>query len=187
MKIESICIVGGGSSGWMAAALLSKEHPNIEMCLIESNNIKPIGVGESTLAHFNRYLQRLGLEDKDWMPQCNATYKASIRFKNFREGKGESFQYPFGKFAPPDDDVADHLMRFFELQAMYGKGKYPPEEFARFANKSTILAEKCRIADNIPGSKYDTMWDRAYHLDAEEASFMMKDTTLDSLMIFVQS
>ena len=95
MKVESICIVGGGSSGWMTAALLSLEHPDIEMCLIESPSIKPIGVGESTLAHFNRYLRRLGLKDKDWMQQCNATYKASIRFKNFREGKGETFQYPF--------------------------------------------------------------------------------------------
>ena len=56
MRVESICIVGGGTSGWMAAALLSKSHPDIEMCLIESPDIKPIGVGESTLADFNRYL-----------------------------------------------------------------------------------------------------------------------------------
>ncbi len=98
MRIESICIVGGGSSGWMSAALLSKEHPDIEICLIESPNIKPIGVGESTLAHFNRYLKRLDLKDKDWMPACNATYKAGIAFTNFTEGKGERFDYPFGAF-----------------------------------------------------------------------------------------
>ena len=90
MRVESICIVGGGSAGWMTAALLSHEHPDLEIALIESENIKPIGVGESTLQHFNRFLKRLGLKDEDWMPSCNATYKASIRFKNFRDGKGEA-------------------------------------------------------------------------------------------------
>ena len=45
MRIESICIVGGGSAGWMTAALLSHEHPDLEIALIESENIKPIGVG----------------------------------------------------------------------------------------------------------------------------------------------
>jgi tryptophan halogenase len=108
----------------------------------------------------------MGLEDDSWMPKCNATYKTSIAFKNFREGKGERFQYPFGKF-DTDSEYCDNPIRFYELRAKYGKELYPPEEFARFVNKSTILAEDCRIADSIPGSRYDTMWDRAYHLDAE--------------------
>ena len=43
MKVESICIIGGGSSGWMSAAILSKEHPDKEICLIESEKTKPIG------------------------------------------------------------------------------------------------------------------------------------------------
>ena len=91
MRIESIVIVGGGSSGWMSAALLAKSFPDVEIALVESPQIKPIGVGESTLGHFNRYLRRLELKDEDWMPRCNATYKTSIAFKNFRENKGERF------------------------------------------------------------------------------------------------
>ena len=46
MRVKSICIVGGGSSGWMSAALLSKNLPETKIILIESNTIKPIGVGE---------------------------------------------------------------------------------------------------------------------------------------------
>ena len=48
MKVESIVIVGGGSSGWMAAAMLSKTFPNMQIGLIEDEQ-GPIGVGESTL------------------------------------------------------------------------------------------------------------------------------------------
>jgi len=167
MKVESICIIGGGSSGWMSAAILSKEHPDLEICLIESEKTKPIGVGESTLGHFNRFLIRLGLKDDTWMPHCNATYKTSIAFKNFRKGKGERFQYPFGKF-DTIDWYCDNPIRFYELRAKYGKELYPPEEFARFANRSTWLAEECRMVDKeIPGSVWDERLDRAYHLDAE--------------------
>ena len=182
MKVESICIVGGGSSGWMTAALLSKEHPDIEMCLIESPNIKPIGVGESTLAHFNRYLNRLGLKDEDWMAQCNATYKASIRFKNFRENKGETFQYPFGEWGPDKDEVQDHLTRFFELQCVYSRNVYPPEEFARFCNRQTYMADAGKMTMEIPGpfgeskyEKYNPDKDLSYHLNADKFGEYLRD------------
>ena len=184
MRIESICIVGGGSAGWMTAALLSKEHPDIEMCLIESDNVKPIGVGESTLAHFNRYLKRLGLKDEDWMPQCNATYKAGIAFKNFRENKGERFHYPFGAFmyhTTDDEKIGPHIMRFFELQCMFGKELYPPEEFSKFVNRQTYLVENNIMVDQIPdilgadGYPYNTADDLSYHLNADKFGEYLRD------------
>ena len=183
MRVESICIVGGGSAGWMSAALLSHEHPDLEIALIESDNIKPIGVGESTLQHFNRFLKRLELKDEDWMPSCNATYKASIRFKNFRDGKGEAFQYPFGDMDREGDmDRMDTwIMRFFELQCMYGKDKYPPEEFAQFINRQTYLADAGIMTREMPGildreeSNWDLDNDTSYHLNADKFGEYLRD------------
>jgi len=171
MRVESICIVGGGSSGWMTAALLSKAHPDIQIALVESERIKRIGVGESTLGHFNRFLRRLELEDKDWMPYCNATYKTSIAFKNFREGKGERFQYPFGNFDLYHDYKGTPIT-FFELQAKYGKELYPPEEFARYVNTQTFLAERCKIPwrsvqGDLKMGNFIFDDDTAYHFDAD--------------------
>ena len=174
MRVESIVIVGGGSSGWMAAAMLSKTFPNMQIGLIESEQ-GPIGVGESTLGHFNRFLARLGLEDKDWMPYCNATYKTSIAFKNFRHGEGERFQYPFGEFDL--FDYKDSLLRYFELQCEYGMDKYPLDEFANFANNQTYLADKCKISvDAIPSSNYSMAKDTAYHFDAGLFGNFLRDT-----------
>ena len=191
MRIESICIVGGGSSGWMSAALLSKEHPDIEICLIESENVKPIGVGESTLAHFNRYLKRLDLKDKDWMPACNATYKAGIAFTNFTEGKGERFDYPFGAFVKSGgtdfhqnldnpEETGPHIMKFFELQAMYGKDKYPSSEFAKFVNRQTYICENNIMTDSIPNVDggpyhYTIDHDTSYHMNADLFGVYLRD------------
>jgi len=103
MKINSVTIVGGGSAGWMTAALLSK-YSNIKITLIESDSIKTVGVGESTLQLFNRLLNRLHLyDDKEWMSKCNATYKTSCGHKTgfataFALSRGRNYSYDRGVF-----------------------------------------------------------------------------------------
>ena len=83
MNVKKICIVGGGSSGWFTASLLSKWCPELDLTLIESPNVPTVGVGESTVGHINAFLNSLDMDTygkEDWMKHCNATYKASIRF-----------------------------------------------------------------------------------------------------------
>ena len=49
-KIKKIIVVGGGSSGWMAASYIYKAlNFNIDLTLIESPHIGKIGVGESKI------------------------------------------------------------------------------------------------------------------------------------------
>ena len=71
MNVKTVTIVGGGSSGWMTAAALSKLCPFLKITLIESQKIKTVGVGESTLGHINKFLHMLDLKDEDWMAACN--------------------------------------------------------------------------------------------------------------------
>ena len=61
MKIKNVCIVGGGSSGWMTAAALVKTCPHLSVTVVESSQIPTVGVGESTLGHFNTYLKLISL------------------------------------------------------------------------------------------------------------------------------
>ena len=95
MKINSICIVGGGSSGWMMAIALNKNLPKIKVTLVESPDIPIIGVGEATIPYTATFFKKmLGFKEKDWMPYCDATYKAAIRFCDF-SSKGKNFYHPF--------------------------------------------------------------------------------------------
>ena len=82
-NINNIVIVGGGTSGWMAAATLIKFFPKKHITLIESADVPVIGVGESTTAFINNWLKILGIKDEDFMKDCDATYKLSIKFNDF--------------------------------------------------------------------------------------------------------
>jgi len=168
MQIKTVMIVGGGSSGWMTAAALSKLCPHLKVSLVESKKIGTIGVGESTLGHINKFFGMLGLKDEDWMAECNATYKNSIRFTNFRENDGTHFEYPFSAGLDFTDKPAG-TSAWSELATLYPE-EYTPETFAEFyCTGNTMLATYNKQTRDEKGilRNYDFAWDTAYHLDAQ--------------------
>lgn len=70
-----LCIVGGGTTGWWAAAYFEHQFPEWEISLYESSEINSIGVGESTLPQIGSFLEECGLKDEDWMDDSNAVIK----------------------------------------------------------------------------------------------------------------
>lgn len=110
-------IVGGGTAGWMAALMLQKNFGDdwvIE--LIESSKTGIIGVGEGSTPLLKTFFDGLGIEEKLWMPACNATYKAGIRFEGWSARPGfESYFHPFYSHFDRDNAKAliynSHLRR----------------------------------------------------------------------------
>jgi len=179
MKVKTVNIVGGGSSGWMAAAALGKMCPNIEVTLIESPNIGTVGVGESTLGQITLFLDYLGLDDEDWMSECDATYKNSIRFTNFRENDGTSFQYPFsdGLDYADKEGAGDPINVWSELSTLY-PDRFTPDTFAKFyATVPTYIADMNKQTRNAINKfrHYNFKWDTAYHVDAQKFGQFLKN------------
>ena len=166
MHIKHITIIGGGSSGWMAAATIAKLCKHVKVTVVESKNFPIIGVGESTLGKINRWFNMLGISDEMWMKDCNATYKNSIRFTNFRDNDGTSFEYPFGGFDL--ENKHNGLNSWSELACLYPES-FPPESFAEFYNTSnTLLVKHNRQTKNKQGrlKHFNFDYDTAYHMDA---------------------
>tara|TARA_B100000427_G_C15487492_1_gene585988 strand:- start:76 stop:1674 length:1599 start_codon:yes stop_codon:yes gene_type:complete len=168
MKIKSVLIVGGGTSGWMSAGMFSRQHPNLKVSLIESDNIDTVGVGESTIVLFNAFLDAMGMKDEDWMPACNATYKNNIRFTDFKE-KGHSFDYPFGGDRGPET-----LGAWSQIRAQY---ELPTDSYADFCGSHNIFLARYNKNTKNKHKVLDFEFDRetAYHFDAELFGQYLRD------------
>ncbi len=95
-EIRDIVICGGGTAGWMAAALFSVHMPGANVRLIESEEIGTIGVGESTIPPFLGLIKNLGINEQDFIQKTQASFKLGIRFENWLT-KDHSYFHPFGQ------------------------------------------------------------------------------------------
>lgn len=175
MRTKTVCIVGGGSSGWMSASALAKLCPHIKVKLVESPNIRTVGVGESTLGQITLFLDYLGLDDEDWMHHCDATYKNSIRFTNFKDNDGTSFQYPFSDGL--DYTNKEGVNTWSELAALY-PDEFTNDTFAKFyATVGTYITDMNKQTRNATNKfrHYNFKWDTAYHVDAQKFGEYLKD------------
>ena len=114
-KIENIVIVGGGSAGWMTAAYLKKAlGESAQINLVESATISTIGVGEATFSTIKLFFDFLGLDESEWMPECNAAYKLAIKFVNWNAER-RHFYHPFQRYEIVDGfNIAEWWLKLKE-------------------------------------------------------------------------
>ena len=111
MRTKRVLIVGGGSAGWTAAAYLNAalnigNQKVAEISLVESPDVPRIGVGEATVPNINRTLAIIGIDELEFMKAVDGTFKASIRFVNWLDNKGEFYHHPFSRFGAGLNDDA---------------------------------------------------------------------------------
>jgi tryptophan halogenase len=95
--IKKIVIVGGGTSGWIAASMLSY-HLKSDLCeieLVESDDLGTIGIGESTIPPVVRLIQNLGIDEQQFIKSTQACFKLGIKFIDWRQ-KNESYFHRIG-------------------------------------------------------------------------------------------
>jgi tryptophan halogenase len=93
---KRVIVAGGGTSGWLAAAALSKVlGKNLDVSIIESDTIGRIGVGEATIPPLRTFHRLLGINEQDMMSEIQATFKLGIEFSNWGN-IGDKYIHSFG-------------------------------------------------------------------------------------------
>ena len=93
-----IVIVGGGTAGWVSAAMFMKYRTDFDVTLIESSNIPIIGAGEGSVESFTKIIHDnwpLGIEvdELDFLRKTKATPKLAINLVNWK-GDGKQTYSP---------------------------------------------------------------------------------------------
>ena len=166
--IKSVTIVGGGTAGWLAAALIisfgRKNHTGgepLKINLIESPDIPTVGVGEATVPAIARTLQNSGLSEREFFKRCNASFKLGVSFDGWnvdKKGKPISYINPF-VIAPNlrGIELANYFVNFGA-----GKGLDYVQSYT-----ATVDMVKALKGPRVSGQKeFDPSFPFAYHLDA---------------------
>lgn len=156
--IRKVVILGGGTAGWMAAALIAKvlgRQVGIE--LVESEEIGIVGVGEATIPPIQHVNAVLGIAEADFLRETKATIKLAIRFENWG-ALGDSYYHTFGSAGRNTPFCSFH--HFWTRARQTGiDGSYWDYDL------NYLCAEAGRFA---PTTGNDPVWDMpyAYHFDA---------------------
>ncbi len=155
-KIRRYVIAGGGTAGWMAAAMLSKiMGDEIELTLIESDAIGTVGVGEATIPPLLRFNRFLGIDEADFMRKTRATFKLGINFENWKD-VGEDYFHSFGHTG------TDHWTGGFQHFWLSGKKRGLAKDFDAYCLE-VLAAYEDKFAQ-LPGQSINY----AYHLDSSQ-------------------
>lgn len=163
-----IVVVGGGTAGWMSACLLAKAWPSASVTVIEAPDIGIIGVGEGSTPQLRAFFADLGLAEAEWMPACNATYKAGIAFHGWSARPG--FSHYFHPFAGPVDLHTEPQFHYNALvRRAGGDVDAHPDRF--FLNSR--LAE-ARLAP-VAAESFPFEIGYSYHFDAHRLGAVLRD------------
>lgn len=99
--LNKIVIVGGGSAGWLMAGLLASEYvedgqTGVSVTLVESPDVKTIGVGEGTWPTMRSTLRKIGISESEFLAASSAAFKQGTRFDGWVSGgKDDRYYHPF--------------------------------------------------------------------------------------------
>ena len=161
LKVKNIVILGGGTAGWMTANVLQKkwQHLGISITLVESPDIGIIGVGEGSTPMLKAFLDSLDISESEWMPECNATYKNGISFKNWSTVSGyEEYFHPFP--CGLDSLTFNYL---YNNAALRRKGVDVIANPNRFSLMASLTGKKLAP---IPSKNFPFHFQYGYHFDS---------------------
>jgi tryptophan halogenase len=159
-SIRRLVIVGGGTAGWLAAALLSKAlGSQLQIRLIESAGIGTVGVGEATIPQIRHINAFLGIDEDDMLRFTHGTFKLGVQLNGFGR-PGDSYLHAFG-----DIGLKPGLIPFHHYW-LRSRGRPGAQSlWAHSLNATAAAANRFAKLETIPnnpigGIRY------AYHFDA---------------------
>ncbi|MCE9686498.1 tryptophan 7-halogenase [Shewanella sp. AS16] len=177
--IHKIVIVGGGSAGWLTAAILAAEHnvdrgqvaasPRLDITLIESPDVATIGVGEGTWPSMRNTLSKIGISETEFIRQCDASFKQGSRFIDWQQDgvlPGQPQKQYLHPFSLPHGHQTLDLCPFW----------LPHRDSVSFADavsSQDCLTQLGLAPKTIATPEYHFQNNYGYHLDAGKFSRML--------------
>ncbi|MDQ9090874.1 tryptophan 7-halogenase [Pseudoalteromonas haloplanktis] len=165
-KIQHIVVLGGGAAGWLSAGLLSAEHPDKHITLIESAHIAISGVGEGTWPSMRNTLKLIGIKEVDFLKYCDASFKQGSKFINWRNlTPGDNYYHPF---MTPAGYLETDLHAYWQHHAA-------SQKYADAINMQSFVCQAGLAPKQASTPEYAAVTNYGYHLDAGKFASFLKN------------
>ena len=164
--VKRVLIVGGGTAGWLSAAVIAAHHRGgdahgVKVTLVESSDVPTIGVGEGTWPTLKNTVQQVGLKERDLFRECHAGFKQGGKFVDWVHGTGDFYYHPF------------------TVPLGYGGLDLAPyvsdtETFAAETNFQQEICEAGLAPRTLAEAEFQGQCNYAYHLDAGAFGDLLK-------------
>ena len=150
-------MVGGGTAGWTAAAVLGRKlGGQCSIHVIETPEPASAGHAETTQPQFLELLRFLGVDQNDFIDKTQSTYSLGTRFQDWT-GPATSFWHPFGALgALIERRPFYHFWHKAKTLGLQPKLEYFSQEIAMasanrfiFPTNSLGVAQQMRYALNV--------------------------------------
>ncbi len=173
--VKAVVIVGGGTAGWLTAGIIAARFQSrmkaggFSVTLIESPDIRIIGVGEGTWPTIRGSLERIGVSETALFRECDAAFKQGGKFAGWTTGA-------------PDDAYYHPLMLpngFAQLNLVPHWMRRPGQHsFCDFVTPQGRLCDDGLAPKVITSPEYKGLANYSYHLDAGKfAPFLARHCT----------
>ena len=173
--VKAVVIVGGGTAGWLTAGIIAARYQarmkagGLSITLIESPDIKIIGVGEGTWPTMRASLEGMGVSETALLRECDAAFKQGGKFARWTTGAADDAYYhplmlPQG-FSQLN--LVPHWMHAARTQS-----------FCDFVTPQGKLCDDGLAPKVITSPEYRALANYSYHLDAGKfAPFLARHCT----------
>lgn len=124
-NLDSICIFGGGSSGWITALALRTYLPEVPITIAISKKHSNIGVGESTQPDLLDLITESGIDKNDFIKKVDGTKKKGIYYSNWNT-IGVDYWHPFTSLSNQGPYTRAH---HYHVMHQRDPKKYPLEDY----------------------------------------------------------
>jgi tryptophan halogenase len=176
--IKRIVIAGGGSAGWLSAARIAAAHqeqpdkPGLQITLIESPDVAPLGVGEGTWPSMRITLQKIGVSEADFFRECDASFKQGSRFNGWVDGSPGDFY--FHPFALPQGNGDSDLIGAWQRD-------YASQPFGETVSVQPHMCLLGKAPKQFVTPEYAAVSNYGYHLDAGKLGLFLRKHCVERL------
>lgn len=179
-----IVIIGGGTAGWLSAAIIASRHKptsdkiaGVDIVLVESPDVKNLGVGEGTWPTMRDTLRQIGISEREFLKCCDASFKQASKFVGWRNDSSH-YYHPFT--APAGYGVLN--------LAEYWSQSDEPTSFEEWVSAQGHICQH-NLAPKTPQMRdYAFSLNYGYHLNAGKFVAMLHKHCVENLgLTYIQA